>query len=312
MLTHYPLPVATATTPPTRPRRRARSWVWAVASVLVAGVAFLFAVRTALGQRIDQALFDTSRSVAPASEVPTILDYHVVSNPLLWIGAAAAVVVLAQIRWGPQRGRSTAGRAGVTAVLLLFPPVVALVARVLRDDVLVRPQLHDWIPETVNSAPSGHAAAATAFVVALMLATPTRVRPMVALIAGSWLVVIEFGVIAAGWHRPSDVVISTILVAGVGALLPDPHRGEVGTTPFTRVLTGVGIVIAGPVIVAMYYPELWPVTTTVGIASVAAVMLTVLLPGASTQPVRVASENQPDAMVLPGVGDHGMDRASVS
>ncbi|AZG47246.1 phosphatase PAP2 family protein [Gordonia insulae] len=215
----------TATVAAPRPKSLSRAAVVAVALLLSAAGVFLAAVWTPTGQRIDQWLLELGRQV-PATDIPPILRIDVVSSPLLWLAVAAVVVVLIQLR--RFRARSDARRTlTVTAALIIFPPVAVLCARVLRDHVLTRPQLHDWIAETANSAPSGHAAAVAAVAVVLVLATPPRLRVLTTIVVGGWAAIIGLELIAAGWHRPSDVLISVLLVAAAGVLLPDPWRPSV-------------------------------------------------------------------------------------
>ncbi|NED67270.1 hypothetical protein G3I15_40715, partial [Streptomyces sp. SID10244] len=103
----------------------------AAALVLAAAGVFLVAVRTPTGQRIDQWLLDAGGRI-PKADVPAIVTIDVVSNPLLWLGVAAAVVVLIQL--GRFRSRAEARHTLiVTAALLAFPPTAIVVARILRD-----------------------------------------------------------------------------------------------------------------------------------------------------------------------------------
>lgn len=57
-----------------------------------------------------------------------------------------------------------------------------------------------------NTFPSGHAAIATAFVIALLLISSASWRPWIALLGGVWVSLVASGVLAAGWHRPSDAL----------------------------------------------------------------------------------------------------------
>lgn len=234
-----------------------------VGAVLVAAGVYGLAVWTSPGQLVDQTILDLCRRLTPVTGIPRVLVPQVVSNPLLWLVVGIVVVGLV----APTR------RWGSLAALVAFPPVTVVVVQFLRDHVLARPQLHDWITETTNSAPSGHAAAVTACAVVVMLATPRRFRPWVAALLGTWAAVIEFGLIAAGWHRPSDVIISTVLVVGVGCLLPDPHTGS-RASHVEWLLAGVTVALAAPVLVAVYYPAGIAVATTVLVAGVVAVAIT--------------------------------------
>ena len=234
-----------------------------VGAVLVAAGVYGLAVWTSPGQLVDQTILDLCRRLTPVTGIPRVLVPQAVSNPLLWLVVGIVVVGLV----APTR------RWGSLAALVAFPPVTVVVVQFLRDHVLTRPQLHDWITETTNSAPSGHAAAVTACAVVVMLATPRRFRPWVAALLGTWAAVIEFGLIAAGWHRPSDVIISTVLVVGVGCLLPDPHTGP-RASHVEWLLAGVTVALAAPVLVAVYYPAGIAVATTVLVAGVVAVAIT--------------------------------------
>lgn len=246
----------------------------AVACALATGVYFV-AVQTSPGQLVDQKLFDASRHAPIDGVIPSVLSASVVSNPVLWVLLAAVVLLLAQLRLGSAR-TSVAWRIGCSATLFVFLPLVILGAQYLRDHILERPVFHSWIEATGNSAPSGHGAAVTALVVVLLRAAPPMLRPAVIAAGGTWAATIEFGVVAAAWHRPSDVIISTVLVAGLGALLPDPHRGTVrrwGSLPDW--LAALVVVIATPVIVAANFAELAPIAVSGLIAAVMGIALVV-------------------------------------
>lgn len=239
------------------------------AAFLLAAAVFAVAVWTRPGQRVDQWLLDVSRALPPVHDLPFLLSIDVVSSPLLWVGVATAVVVLVQCR---RFSSPTDARRGLatTVTLLAFAPAAVLIVQFLRDHVLTRPQLHSWIAETANSAPSGHAAAVTAVVVVLVLASPPVVRPLVGTVVGTWAAVLEFVIVAAGWHRPADVVISTLLVAAAGMLLPDPWRGSVRVPPRWLRSAPLLVAVAAPTIVAVFYPTITQVAAAGAIALVMA------------------------------------------
>ena len=66
----------------------------ALLAFAAAGGIFVFAVRTSVGQVIDQRLLEYGRELPAASQVPHWLSMSVVSNPLTWIVGAAIVGVL--------------------------------------------------------------------------------------------------------------------------------------------------------------------------------------------------------------------------
>jgi membrane-associated phospholipid phosphatase len=274
----------TATVAAPRPKSLSRAALVAVTLVGAAAGVFGLSVWTPAGQRIDQWFLEVCRSLPPVTELPIALDVEAVTSPLLWIGVAIAVIVLSQCR---RFGSRRAARRGVasTLTLLAFAPLAVLGARFLRDHVLTRPQLHAWISETANSAPSGHAAAATAIVVVLALATPPIVRPITLAIVGTWAAVIEFQLVASGWHRPSDVVISTLLVIGLGVLLPDPWQFASRRVPrFCSAIAAFAIVVAVPTIVALHYPTITQIAAAGAIAAIMAVAVIAL----SLNPLRSA------------------------
>lgn len=262
---------------PSRTTVAVRASAIAAVSVALAALVYYVAVQTSFGQLVDQKLFDLSRRSPVIDAMPAALSVDFVSQPALWLLGGLVVILAAQVRVGPA-SCSTASRIGSTLALLAFPPVVIVIAQFLRDHVLIRPSFHDWIAETVNSAPSGHAAAVTAFAVVVVRAVPPQVRPLMVAGTGVWAAVIEFGVVAVGWHRLSDVVISTVLVGGLGALLPDPHRGSGRGLPILTALGFLTVVVGAPVAVAMYYPAPAPVAVAAVIAAVVATMLIVGLP----------------------------------
>lgn len=296
---------------PTRGRRPLGYVVSAVLAALLAfaaaGGIFVFAVRTSAGQVIDQRLLEYGRELPAATAVPHWLSMYVVSNPLTWIIGATIVVALVCLgaMLPSERGhRSVGSRIATTATLLLFPPVTIVVIRALRDGTY-RPHFHDWIEETNNSAPSGHAAAIAALVVAVTLAAPPLLRPWVAALGGAWAAIIDFGLVAAGWHRPSDVAISTLLIVGAAVLLPDPHRGSTTAIPRVVGLAVCGLtIVAASITIAVYYPRLEQVVIAALVAGVVGVCLGILVAFKSGDRAAVATSHVDDPWDHPRRRDH--------
>jgi hypothetical protein len=57
-----------------------------------------------------------------------------------------------------------------------------------------------------DTYPSGHATIGTSLVIALLLVSPARWRPWLAVLAGFMSASFATGVLFAGWHRPSDAL----------------------------------------------------------------------------------------------------------
>jgi len=56
------------------------------------------------------------------------------------------------------------------------------------------------------SWPSGHASAATALAMSVVLVAPHRLRPTVALLGAIFAAAVGFSLVLLAWHLPSDVV----------------------------------------------------------------------------------------------------------
>lgn len=67
-----------------------------------------------------------------------------------------------------------------------------------------------------NSLPSGHAAVAASFAVALVLVLPPRLRGAGAVFGAGYAALVGVATLSEGWHRPSDA-IAAILVVGAWA-----------------------------------------------------------------------------------------------
>lgn len=68
------------------------------------------------------------------------------------------------------------------------------------------------------SWPSGHATAAMALALCVVLACPPRRRPFAAALGGAFAVAVSYSFLSLGWHYPSDV-LGGFLVASVWTLL---------------------------------------------------------------------------------------------
>ncbi|MCH9276054.1 phosphatase PAP2 family protein [Bifidobacterium amazonense] len=122
----------------------------------------------------------------------------------LLIGLAGLVVMIVRRRWW---------LIGQTVVLA----ALCYAATYLKD-VLPRPYLIETGTPHTNSAPSGHTILAATAAMILLLAVPRAWRAVCALFAAFFSVVIGMSVIAGGWHRPTDVAMSLLIVGGLALL----------------------------------------------------------------------------------------------
>ena len=96
--------------------------------------------------------------------------------------------------------------------------------QVLKRLVLPRPALSpDLGVGIINSFPSGHVTVAAVLGLALLVVVAPRWRPIVAIAAGVFLVLIGTSVLVAGWHRAEDVAggaaVALAWVAGASAVV---------------------------------------------------------------------------------------------
>lgn len=184
--------------------------VWAVLLAAVSAVATIavwrYFVGSTTGQALDQTAFDGATYGRGKLWVVAEPVLDVVSISFVVIGLVVAVgIALVRRRWN------------------LAGQVVALVAganlttQLLKKVVLERPDLgYDaW----GNSLPSGHTTVAASVSVAVVLAVPRRMRPLVALCGAAYTVATGISTLVGQWHRPSDVIAAMLVVLAWGALV---------------------------------------------------------------------------------------------
>ncbi|HXY95049.1 MAG TPA: phosphatase PAP2 family protein [Acidimicrobiia bacterium] len=208
----------------------------AVLSVALLVVLYAIAVRTAAGQRIDEAAL-TGRSQDFVLMEAITRALHSVSISSLVI-ATGAIVALALVQ---HRARTA---VGVVAVVL----GANLTTQFLKD-TLGRPFFA--IPGThshVASFPSGHSTVAMSLALALVLAVPARRRVPAGITGVAYAVVVGVATLASAWHRPSDVLgaflVSLAWAAVVGAWLARPRTAPAPRiTPTTAVLVDQLVIV---------------------------------------------------------------------
>ena len=112
------------------------------------------------------------------------------------------------------------------------------------------PELNAYVDKgNIDTYPSGHSTIAMGFALALIVVSSPRVRTAVAAFGMAWAAAVPMATLAAGWHRPSDVVggmaLSLMWLAGATAFAVR-RVGSVGPNPrWTRLLPliGVGVLV---------------------------------------------------------------------
>lgn len=215
--------------------------------IAVAFGAWWLGVRTETGQSYDEIVVTGFRDALPgwlaaALDPFLISDNYVVPavplNPTvivsLLIGTAAIVVTIVRKRW-------------LLLVQFVALAVLCYAATFLKE-LLPRPYLIDTQTPHANSAPSGHTILAAAASALLLIAVPRVWRAVCAVITAGFTAVIGLSVIAGGWHRPTDVVMSVLLVGGLTLLTLAFTAKSAMDEPGTRV-SSISIQIVGTVMI---------------------------------------------------------------
>jgi membrane-associated phospholipid phosphatase len=132
-------------------------------------------------------------------------------DPQRYVLWAPVVVVIALLRGRPRVA------VGVGMILL-----GANVTTEVLKHTLAQPQsaglVNGWFRVPGTLWPSGHSTAAMAVVLCLMIASPGRLRPLVAALGAAFAVAVGYSLVANGTHLPADV-FGGYLVATTWALL---------------------------------------------------------------------------------------------
>jgi hypothetical protein len=162
--------------------------------------AYSFYVRTGVGQRLDDAGFRVRDGrpdlVTDAESLLGGIEVTVLAIALVVVAAGAFL-----------RGRTMLAVAVVGLVV-----GSNLTTQFLKLVVFDRPHLIADAYRLPNSFPSGHVTAVASLGIALILVIPRRVRPPLAVLAAAAGVAVGLATIAAGWHRPGDVIGSWLVV----------------------------------------------------------------------------------------------------
>ena len=130
--------------------------------------------------------------------------------------------------------------------IVVFAVVCLAVTRI--KGVLPRPFIINTDSPAANSAPSGHTMLAAACAVILLLAVPRVARALAGIIGAIWSWAVGVSVIYGQWHRPSDVAMSILLVAGLALIVLVFTRTSGMDEPGSRV-SSVSVQIVSSVLI---------------------------------------------------------------
>ena len=194
-----------------RPRISTILWCVAIAIVFLASAAFIWfiSVQTVLGQSYEEMVIDGFGSHGMPSWLALCLRPISVSMVVIVAGIIIALVSLIVVcirkRWW---------LLGQCAGII----ILSAAAEPLKK-ILPRPMLISIEYLAANSAPSGHTLLITASC-ALLICAVSRVWRAWASVAAAFIsVLVELSLVAAHWHRVSDVLISLLIVGAVTLIM---------------------------------------------------------------------------------------------
>lgn len=194
---------------------RARTTVWLVClAVVQAGLAALIiraSVFTTAGQWTETAALQGN--AIGRDDVALVVEAVLDPISVLSVGVAIATVAFIALV------RHRFALAVAASVLVIGANLATQTLKYLIE----RPDLDVDAPARMaNSLPSGHATVAASVVLALVLVLPPRIRGFAAILGAGYAALTGAATLAAGWHRPSDVVVSYLVVGAWAALVSLP------------------------------------------------------------------------------------------
>jgi membrane-associated phospholipid phosphatase len=230
------------------PRRARLAWLGAAGGVLAMALTWYAAHDVASLRRIDASVLDGFLALhRPGLDSLT----HAVAtlcDPMPYVLLAAVPVAIALVRGRP--------RIAVALVVLMLgaAETTELLKPLLigaRDPVIgASPGDASW--------PSGHATAAMALAMAMVISVPSRRRPAVGAVMAAFTVAVVYSFLELGWHYPSDV-IGGFEVASVWSLLVlgalwtyEAHRpGLASGEPGAATRFSLGALLTPPVLIVL-------------------------------------------------------------
>ncbi|MCU1501724.1 MAG: phosphoesterase PA-phosphatase related protein [Ilumatobacteraceae bacterium] len=175
-------------------------------------VVYVIAIRTHLGQRLDDVAFARRSVVTAATTRRTDRLLGTISTASLFVfGGAIVLIALARRRL----------RLAVAVGIAMSGAV--LTTEVLKRRILTRPRFGGVYGVAGNSFPSGHAAIGMVLSLGIVMVAPLRLRRPALIVGGLTATAFGTAVLSSGWHRPSDTIgayfVALAWFAAVSALL---------------------------------------------------------------------------------------------
>ncbi len=211
------------------PRRAVPCLVGAAVGVALLALMWIGVFHVAIIQRADQAILTGFAGLAHHSEPRSVANFIAhLCDPSPYVYFAGAVIGLALVR------RRFWVAAAIAAIVLGANETTQLLKPLLAEPRAA------WLlggkaPVNPVSWPSGHATAAMSLALCLVLASPARLRPLVAALGAVFAVAVSYSFLALEWHYPSDVLGGFLVAAvwtlvGVAAVFALDARGATGAS----------------------------------------------------------------------------------
>lgn len=202
---------------------------------------YLAFVRLPIGQRWDdRALLGGQLATLEARQALTAALHGIrISTIVLMIGLIVLIGIV---------------RKRVSATIIT---VVAIGGAIVSAEVLKRvlprrdlaPELNAYVDNgNIDTYPSGHSTIAMAFALGLLIVTSPRYRTAVATIGMLWAAAIPMAALAAGWHRPSDVLggmaLALMWLSAAGAIVVMRHPDSASSVSPRHLAAIAGVILA--------------------------------------------------------------------
>lgn len=194
-------------------------------------------VLTENGQSYDELVWKNLHNDAPSWTTGVM---NAVAQSWLVIAVSCTIAAIGIITALIRRRWWLAGKSPCSPWSAWPSPVSRVCCRVRSSSTLNRLPLIPRLP--------GHTMLAAACAVILLLTVPRAVRALAGVIGVVWAVTVGVSVIYGQWHRPSDVAMSILLVAGLALLALAVTRKSGMDEPGRRV-SSVSVQIVGSVLI---------------------------------------------------------------
>jgi membrane-associated phospholipid phosphatase len=223
------------------PQRSLTPLVAAAACVLTAVLVWLTAYHLSPFEALDQRTFEGFLGLSRPATAGWAAQFSHLADPGPFALFAAALVIVALVR-----------RRLKTAIAVAVILAGSNLSTQLLKPALAKPEVFPGVDTA--TWPSGHATAAMALVLCLVLVVPPRLRPAAAALGGLFALAVVYSILILGHHEPSDVLGGFLMAGawtglGVAALRTATPERDPAPRPAATLLP-VGLAAAALAIVA--------------------------------------------------------------